>query len=348
MFLFIMERVKITNGTIVFSLFLIALIIIAVLTRYLLITALIGVGIGTLLAPVLNKLRAKLHFPRFLSAMVVLVTMVLFLGVIFTSIYYLAADQFNTLVERSPQIYNSLNAWASDMFSRYPWLKEQAGQFDVGKTAQASVINILKGFQLGIIAISGAVFAFMIGLYTAINSQEYFSSTAEAFPPKYRSKAREVMSECGSVLQSWFKAQLIDMVIIGSLTGLGLWVLKIDYWAVFGLLTAVMGLIPYVGIFLVVFVASLITLTTDPGQVPWVLLVFIITQQLEGNVILPLVMKGKVELPVVHLLTFMLLMGSFFGVIGVFLGPPLFAILRTIYKMIYLPYISQPFEAPHR
>lgn len=336
-----MEKVKITNGTITFSILFIALLAVAYFSRYILITSLIGIGIGTLISPLLNKLRSKLHLPRSLSALIVFLGIIIVLSGVMGSIYFLVAGQVQSLTEKSPEIYNSLNQWVAGTFDRYPWLREQAQEIDVGQTAQRSLINVFRGFRLGLVAISGAVFALVIGLYTALNSREYFSSTVEAFAPRLRPQAHSVLKECGSVLQGWFKAQLTDMLIIGTLTGLGLWICKIEYWAVFGLLTAVMGIIPYVGIMLVVAATSIITLASDPGQLPWVLLVFGITQQLEGNVILPMVMKGQVELPVVPLLIFMLLLGTFFGILGVFIAPPLFAILRTVYIRVYLPFISR-------
>ena len=130
------------------------------------------------------------------------------------------------------------------------------------------------------------------------------------------------------------------MGIFGTLTAIALWIAGVEYWAIFGLLTALLGIIPYVGMILVVIAAVLITFASDPSKVPWVLGVFLLTQQLEGNVILPLVIKGKVELPVVPLLIFMLLLGTFFGIVGVFLAPPLCAILRILYIDIYLPFIN--------
>ncbi len=340
-----MERVKITNGTIVAFITFILLFAAAYFTRYILLVSVIGIGIGILISPILNKLTGKLHLPRYLSALLILLLIALIVSGVLVSIYYLVADQFNTLTERSPEIYKSLSTWFSKISNRYPWLKDQFLDINIGQTAQRSVINVFKGFHLGVIALGGASFAIILGLYTAINSQEYFASSIEAFPPRYRAKASKVMTECGRILRAWFRAQLIDMFIIGSLTAFGLWLTKVDYWAIFGLLTAVMGIIPYVGIILVVTTASLITLASDPGQIIWVLLVFGITQQLEGNVIIPLVMKDQIELPVVPLLVFMLLLGSFFGILGVFIAPPAFAMLRALYLMIYLPHINNQ-EAP--
>lgn len=336
-----MERVKITSGTIVLTITLIIAVILAYFARNILITSLIGLGIGALISPLLKKLRTKFNMPRALSALIVFFGILLVVSGILMSIYFLVSDQFNSLAERSPQIYQNIEQWIVNLFERYPWIKEQIQEFDIGKTAQQSAMNLLKGFRIGFIAISGAIFALLIGLYTAVHSKEYFDSAIEAFPPKYRNKATDVLISCAQVLQDWFKAQLLDMVIIGVITALGLWLCNVQYWAVFGLLTAVMGIIPYVGIILVVLAASLITLASDPSQIVWVLLVFGTTQQLEGNVIIPLVMKGKVKLPEVPLLIFMLILGNFFGILGVFIAPPLFAILRTIYIQVYLPYIEK-------
>lgn len=335
-----MERVRITNGTIIAFITFTLVLAVAYFTRYILLVSTIGIGIGILISPVLNKLSGKLHFPRYLSAFLVLLLITLSVSGVLVSIYFLVADQFHTLTEKSPEIFKTLSAWFLRFFDRYPWLKDQFMDINIGQTAQKSVMNVFKGFHLGVIALGGASFAIILGLYTAVNSQKYYASTIEAFPPRHRDKASKVMKECGRILQAWFRAQLIDMLIIGTITALGLWITKVDYWAVFGLLTAVMGIIPYVGIILVVTTASLITMASDPGQVPWVLLVFGITQQLEGNVIIPLVMKDQIELPVVPLLVFMLILGSFFGILGVFIAPPTFAMFRALYLMIYLPYIN--------
>ena len=54
------------------------------------------------------------------------------------------------------------------------------------------------------------------------------------------------------VVRVWFRAQLIDMAIIGAITTVGLLLVGVNYWALFGLLTAIFGIIPYVGVMLVV------------------------------------------------------------------------------------------------
>ena len=140
----------------------------------------------------------------------------------------------------------------------------------------------------------------------------------------------------------WFRAQLIDMAIIGLITTIGLLIAGVEFWALFGLLTALFGIIPYVGVMIVVVIVSFITLASDPSQVPWVLLVFIITQQIEGNVVLPWVMKGQAEIPEALLIIVMLFFGFWFGLLGVFIAPPLVAVMICLYRNLYLPAIETP------
>lgn len=335
-----MERVRVTNSTIIFTVCFIVALILGYYARYVLLSATVGIGIGVLISPLLTFAQSRLRMPKALSAVFVFLCFVLVTGLVMGSIYYVLADQVQSLTSKFPDIVANIDAWVGSTFDQYPWLKEQAQNFNFGKSINKSILTVFKGFHTGLIAISGALFAVIIGLYTAVDSNHLFKSTVEAFVPRLRTKAGIVLQDCARVLREWFRAQLIDMMIIGSLTAIGLWIAGVEYWGVFGLLTALLGIIPYVGIILVVFATSLITLASDPSKVPWVISIFIITQQLEGNVILPLVMKGKVELPVVPLLIFMLLLGTFFGVLGVFLAPPLLAVIRILYIDIYLPKIN--------
>jgi predicted PurR-regulated permease PerM len=105
-------------------------------------------------------------------------------------------------------------------------------------------------------------------------------------------------------------------------------------------LAAIFAIIPYLGTLLVAGCAALITLASDPSLVLWVIIVFVVVQQIEGNIILPLLMKGQVELPEMPLLIFILFLGSWLGIVGVFLAPPLFAILRVLYLELYLPRVA--------
>src|SRR3546814_9334999 len=76
------------------------------------------------------------------------------------------------------------------------------------------------------------------------------------------------------------------------------------------------------------------------SRLPCVLGVFFVTQQIEGHVVLPLVMRDRARLPAVPLLVFMLVMASWGGLLGVLMVPALFAVLLLAYRRLYVPGIE--------
>lgn len=97
-----MQKIKISTSSITFNIFLILILVLAYFIRELILISLIGIGIGTLLTPLLKKLHTIFKFPRSLSALIVLLALILITAGVLASIYYLVSDQFNSLAERSP------------------------------------------------------------------------------------------------------------------------------------------------------------------------------------------------------------------------------------------------------
>lgn len=325
---------------ILFGIFSIAALLLLYCSLSIVIVSLIGIGIGVLIAPILSFARRKFKIPRALSALLCFVVIVIIIGGASFGIWYLVSDQVESLSKRAPEISANLNSRLSSLFMRYPWLQTQLEALNVGATAQGLVAPFFEGLQTSFTAIGGLLFALIISLYTAVSLNEYFAAVVRAFPQNRRMKVVSVLSRCATTLRLWFRAQMIDMLILGFMTGIGLWIAGVDYWAVWGLLTAIFGIIPYLGTLIVVGCASLITLASEPSLVLWVIAVFVVVQQIEGNIILPMLMKGQVELPEVPLLIFILLLGSWLGIVGVFLAPPFFAIMKVLYVELYLPQVG--------
>ncbi|MDP2428402.1 MAG: AI-2E family transporter [Methylobacter sp.] len=318
----------------------IAALLLLYYSRSIVIVSLIGIGIGVLIAPILSFARRKFKIPRALSALLCFVVIAIIIGGASFGIWYLVSDQVESLSKRAPEISANLNSRLLSLFMRYPWLQAQLEALNVGATAQGLVSHFFEGLQTSFTAIGGLLFALIISLYTAVSLNDYFAAVVRAFPQNRQMKAASVLSLCATILRLWFRAQMIDMLILGFMTGIGLWITGVDYWAVWGLLTAIFGIIPYLGTLIVVGCASIITLASEPSLVLWVIAVFVVVQQIEGNIILPMLMKGQVELPEVPLLIFILLMGSWLGIMGVFLAPPFFATMRVLYVELYLPRVG--------
>ncbi|MGZ3699501.1 MAG: AI-2E family transporter, partial [Bdellovibrionota bacterium] len=174
-------------------------------------------------------------------------------------------------------------------------------------------------------------------LYIASRPASYHAGFLSMFPARMRARLTEVRGESARALRGWFVSQVLAMLIVGVIASVGLKVIGSDYWFQLGSLTATLELVPFIGPAAAFFAAVLVTLASQPDKIWWVGGYFLLLLRLEGDLIIPLLMRGRIELPPVHLLTLMLVMGEGFGVLGFLVAAPLLAVLRKIYLMTYVP-----------
>lgn len=322
------------------ALLLAALIAILYFSRLIVLTVLIGVGIGVLISPLLDYFQRFLKLRRGFGALLLVVLLALIAGIVIALFGWVIAEQAKELSARLPDIGPAIRAQLERIFERFPWILPHIKELDYAAAVQTIIQFVVVGTKSSVSAIAGVVFSIIIGIYLAVDCKYYFEGSLRVLPPRNREKAKELLMKCAKVLRVWFKAQLIDMALIGLITTIGLFIVGVRYWALFGLLTAILGIIPYVGVMIVVVITSFITLSSDASQVPWVLLVFFLTQQIEGNIILPMVMKDQAEIPEALLIAVMLFFGFWFGLLGVFVAPPLVAVTICLYRNWYLPQLE--------
>jgi predicted PurR-regulated permease PerM len=332
---------KYLSQIIIFTLSILLILLALYFSISVFLASLIGIGIGVLIAPILTYFKQKFSIPRALSAIIFIVIVILLTTSILYGVWYLVSDQIRGLIERSPEIASNLNDKLENFLNFNPWLAKRLEGLSVISMAEELTSRLFKGLRMDIEAVIGVVFAMVIAMYSAISLPEYFASTVRMFPASYRFRASKVMQKCAKTLRLWFSAQIIDMAILGLITTVALWAVGVEYWAVYGAMTGFFTIIPYIGILLVVTCATLITLASEPSMVIWVLAVFAITQQIEANVILPLIMKSHVDLPEVPFIIFILFLGVWFGLLGFFLAPPLFSVLRVLYLEFYIPKMNK-------
>ena len=320
---------------------LVAVMVLLIWARLIVVSLLVGVGIGAILSPLLRRMDRYMHIPRGIAATLIAVLGLSALAGIGWAFAGVVDSQAALLTERGPALMQRLQEIFTGLLDRFPWLQRNVASLDMGATAGAIGGAVFKGAWSGVGVLAALLFAVVIGLYVAVDARVYRQGLVRAVPARHRERADRFCGQASGAVRDWFNAQLIDMVIIGSITSIGLWIVGAEYWLLLGVLTGLLGIIPYVGIIIVVTFAALLTVASDMSRLPWVIGVFLVTQQLEGNVILPLVMRGRIQLPAVPLLVFMLLMGSWAGLLGVLIAPPLFAVLRLAYLEFYVPRVDR-------
>jgi predicted PurR-regulated permease PerM len=174
------------------------------------------------------------------------------------------------------------------------------------------------------------------GIFLAAQPRFYKSGAIKLVPEAKRALIAGAMDDSERALRLWLKGQLIAMVVVGLLTGFGLWMLGMGSAVALGLLAALLEFIPFVGPIVAAIPAVLIALTLSPELALSVVILYTVVQQVEGNVLQPIVQQYAVDLPGVVLIFSLIAFGTLFGVIGIIFAAPLAVVTYVMVKKLYV------------
>ena len=174
------------------------------------------------------------------------------------------------------------------------------------------------------------------GIYLAIDPGLYRDGLVKLVPPPLQPNARATLDDAGIALRRWLAGQLIAMVLVGIFTGLGLWLAGVPSPFALGLIAALAEFVPIIGPIVAAVPAILIASTQDLQTVLLATAVFIVVQQVESNVIAPVIADKMVSIaPAVGLFA-VVAMGVMFGPLGLLLGFPLAIVFDIAVRRLYV------------
>lgn len=211
---------------------------------------------------------------------------------------------------------------------------------DTVAAAQSSGGGILS--NVGRIAVSvgngiaDTLLVIVGGIYLAAQPQLYREGTLKLIPPGGRARVEQALDDCWNALRLWLGGRLVSMTVVGTLTGTGLWLLGIPGALALAVLAFVLEFIPFLGPVLAAVPAILLALAFDPAKAIWVALLYLAIQQIEGNVVEPLVQQRAVEMPPALLLFAVVAGAVAFGPPGIVFAAPLTVVLLVMVKRLYV------------
>jgi predicted PurR-regulated permease PerM len=185
-------------------------------------------------------------------------------------------------------------------------------------------------------AITGLVLILFIAMYYATDPSLYRKGLLHLVPHRHRSRGREVLVEVGDSMRRWLIARLLAMVIIGVVTGGVMALLGIRLAATLGVIAGILEFVPFFGPIVAAIPAVGMALVDSPQKAIWVVVAFVAIQQLEGNVVTPLLLKKRVDIPPLLTIVAVPAMTLIFGLTGVLIAEPLLAIILIVAKMLYV------------
>ncbi len=161
------------------------------------------------------------------------------------------------------------------------------------------------------------------------NTSSYRRGFILLFPAFYRQRVDEIMDKCADSLIGWIKGTLITMLFIAVASYIGLIIFQVPLPLVNAILAGLLEFIPNIGPTLSAVPPVILALGDEPWKAVFIILWYVAIQQLESFVVLPLAMRSQVSLlPAVTLLS-IVIFGSIFGFLGVFLAVPLVIVLQV-------------------
>jgi predicted PurR-regulated permease PerM len=239
--------------------------------------------------------------------------------------------QLSNVAERLPAALNDL--------ARQWGLGEIAGNIPsmIGGEQGASMISRAAGIGGTILSgLADAILVIIAGIYIAASPRVYRRGLVKLFPKGQHERVEDSLDAAGQALRLWLTAQLISMTGVGILTVLALWIIGVPSALALGFIAALADFIPFVGPIIGAIPAILIAFTLDGNAVLWTALAFLVIQQIEGNIIMPIAEKHMVAIPPALALFAILAGGVLFGTLGLIFGFPLAVVIYVLVKKLYV------------
>ncbi len=258
-------------------------------------------------------------------------------------------DTFRTLHRSIPQFFEEARAWVEQTFASQPELLALFESIQIDWPAFVSQIvgflktgagSVLSGTISAAVSIVNGVTSFGIGFIFAIYillQKETLSGQAKKFtraflPAQAAEKLFQVAGLTGRIFSSFLTGQCVEAVILGLMFFIVLFLLRLPYAVLIGVLIAFTALIPIFGAFIGLAVGVFLMLMENPVDALVFTIVFFILQQIEGNLIYPHVVGGSVGLPSIWVLVAVTVGGSAFGIVGMLVFIPLCSVLYALLR----------------
>lgn len=260
-------------------------------------------------------------------------------------------EQTQQLVKVLPDYLTTWETGLEHTMSRIPGLAEDwkpgqhrilhalydqvAGSFEIGNMA-SKAMQVLN-------ALINVFSVIVIGIYLSLHPALYREWLIALFPPIHRDLVRDLLGDLGDTLRAYIVGQLTTMAFLGTLTGLGLYLLGVPYYVAFGVFTGLVSIVPFFGSLMSTTLPALFVLNSPNGGTKALLVIGlgVVVHLIEGNIVSPLVMSKKIDLPPVLTITSVLIMGTLLGAPGLLVALPTLAIVMVVIRRILITRIYE-------
>lgn len=287
---------------------------------------------------------------NFIRNVSILIVFVLAVGIV-TGLLFLIIPQLSTsvkgFIDKFDEYFNNFTIWFNNIFEEQPQLAEllqspitQVEQYitdswtdisksivDLGTAVGGNVLELLIGLKDFII---GLVFAVYILISKDMLKSQAKRMLFALLKNRTVQKVLHITGRTNDIFIRYVTSNLIDAFIIGCATFIGTSLMGAPYPLLITVIVAVTNLIPFFGPFLGGIPSFFLILIVDPIKALWFGIFIIVLQQMDGNVIKPVLFGETMGLPAIWVLVSIILFGGLFGIVGMLIGVPVFSVIYML------------------
>jgi predicted PurR-regulated permease PerM len=306
--------------------------------------------VAALVALILNPLvhgLERARVPRYVGVFVVYLGFVALVVVAVALVWPPIEDQLRSLTAALPGMGGQANATIARLqqFSDRAGLHiDVAAQIRSGLTAIADRIPQFTGrvVDIGMTVVRQVTYFIIIvvlSIYMLLDSRRIGRFIARHFPTRSEADGREYMRSAKTAVVDYVKAQLLLSVAMGASVGAAMWILSLvgafpsggRYALFFGAWAALMEAIPYLGPVLAAVPPTVIAVFDSPLSALWVIITFILIQEVEGHILVPVIMGSRFRVHPLVVIFAILAGGEIHGITGMLIAIPLIPLIKETY-----------------
>lgn len=305
----------------------------------LLMPLLIAIVFAYLLEWPIRFLTTTLKIPRLISLIIVLggfISISIFLFMVMLPSLW---NQGVTFIKDLPAMFNLLNEWLLALPEHYPELIDYATLDSIVNTLRSKILGFgdsLLAFSLNsLVSLVGlGIYAFLVPLmvFFLLKDKELFIKSFSRFLPQNRRLANRVWGEMQQQIANYIRGKFLEILIVGVATYIIFLFFGLRYPLLLSVAVGLSVLVPYIGAVLVAIPVALVALFQF-GLSPdfyYVLLAFVISQLLDGNIVVPFLFSEAVNLHPLTIIVAVIIFGGLWGFWGVFFAIPLATLVKAV------------------
>ncbi|MBV6881371.1 AI-2E family transporter [Epilithonimonas ginsengisoli] len=310
----------------------------AIIGEQILIPMVLGLLIAILLMPLSRFMEKKLRFPRSLSSILAsLLALAIIGGVIYVLSLQVAklANDWPSFQKQFTDLIDDLQGWISRTFG----VKRKDQLLYLNDTAKKSISTGTAILEKALKSIGYVLmltgFTFLFTLFFLLYRTHLIKFLVASFSETYHTTVFEIIDNIQFMVKKYLVGLFLQMLIVTILSLIAYTIIGVKYNFMLAILTGILNILPYIGIFTALLIGALITFATaGVSHVLFIVIAIVVIHAIDGNIIMPRVVGSKVKINSLIVIIGLVIGEMLWGIAGMLLTIPVLAIMKIVFDRV--------------